>query len=81
MPYALLALPLRFAVATVFWNSGTTKLASWDTTLALFRDEYQRAAAASGDRRLYVRLHRAIDAVPAGAGACSPVARRSCFSA
>ena len=31
----------RFAVATVFWNSGTTKLDSWDTTLALFRDEYR----------------------------------------
>ena len=41
VPYAFLALPLRFAVATVFWNSGTTKLASWDTTLALFRDEYR----------------------------------------
>jgi putative oxidoreductase len=41
VPYALLSLPLRFAVATVFWNSGTTKLASWDTTLALFRDEYR----------------------------------------
>ncbi len=24
VPYSLLALPLRFAVATVFWNSGTT---------------------------------------------------------
>jgi putative oxidoreductase len=41
VPYALLALPLRAAVATVFWNSGTTKLASWDTTLALFTDEYK----------------------------------------
>ncbi len=40
VPYALLALPLRFAVATVFWNSGTTKLANWNTTLALFTDEY-----------------------------------------
>ncbi len=40
VPYALLALPLRFALATVFWSSGTTKLANWDTTLALFRDEY-----------------------------------------
>src|SRR5215472_4482748 len=29
VPYALLALPLRAALATVFWNSGTTKLASW----------------------------------------------------
>jgi putative oxidoreductase len=41
VPYSLLALPLRFAVATVFWNSGTTKLASWDTTLQLFQDEYK----------------------------------------
>jgi putative oxidoreductase len=36
-----LALPLRFAVATVFWNSAMTKLANWDTTLSLFSDEYQ----------------------------------------
>src|SRR5215813_11123879 len=41
VPYWVLALPLRFAVATVFWNSGTTKLASWDTTLQLFTDEYR----------------------------------------
>lgn len=41
VPYAVLALPLRFAVATVFWNSGMTKLADWNATLALFADEYQ----------------------------------------
>ncbi len=41
VPYSILAIPLRLAVATVFWNSGTTKLASWDTTLALFTDEYK----------------------------------------
>jgi putative oxidoreductase len=41
VPYTLLALPLRFAIATVFWNSGTTKLASWDTTIALFTDDYK----------------------------------------
>lgn len=40
MPYTLLALPLRLAVATVFWNSGTTKLANWDATLDLFENEY-----------------------------------------
>ena len=40
IPYSLLALPLRIAVATVFWNSGMTKIANWDTTLALFTDEY-----------------------------------------
>jgi putative oxidoreductase len=39
--YTWLALPLRFAVATVFWNSAMTKLANWDTTLSLFADEYQ----------------------------------------
>jgi putative oxidoreductase len=41
VPYAVLALPLRFAVATVFWNSGMTKLADWNATLSLFTDEYQ----------------------------------------
>ena len=41
VPYALLALPLRIAVATVFWNSGMTKLADWNATLSLFTDEYQ----------------------------------------
>ena len=41
IPYDLLALPLRAAIATVFWNSGTEKLASWDTTLYLFSDEYK----------------------------------------
>ena len=41
VPYTLLALPLRLAVATVFWNSGTTKLANWDATLDLFENEYK----------------------------------------
>ena len=41
VPYTVLALPLRAAIATVFWNSGTTKLASWDTTLELFSEEYK----------------------------------------
>lgn len=41
VPYSVLALPLRLAIATVFWNSGLTKLANWDTTLTLFEDEYQ----------------------------------------
>lgn len=40
-PYAVLALPLRLALATVFWNSAMAKLANWDTTIALFVDEYQ----------------------------------------
>ncbi len=41
VPYSLLALPLRLAVATVFWSSGMVKLADWNATLALFSDEYQ----------------------------------------
>ena len=41
VPYAALALPLRFAVATVFWNSGMAKLANWETTISLFTDDYQ----------------------------------------
>src|SRR6516165_7029265 len=41
VPYALLAIPLRLAVATVFWNSAMTKLADWNATLSLFTDDYQ----------------------------------------
>jgi putative oxidoreductase len=41
VPYTLLAIPLRLAIATVFWNSGQTKLASWDTTLQLFEQQYK----------------------------------------
>ena len=41
VPYTVLALPLRLAVATVFWRSAMTKLANWQTALALFTDEYQ----------------------------------------
>jgi putative oxidoreductase len=41
VPYWLLAIPLRLAVATVFWNSAMTKLANWDAALELFRDEYR----------------------------------------
>jgi putative oxidoreductase len=39
-PTALLVLAFRFAVATVFWRSGLTKIASWDSTVALFDMEY-----------------------------------------
>jgi putative oxidoreductase len=41
VPYTLLALPLRAAAAVIFWNSAMAKLANWDTTIALFTDEYQ----------------------------------------
>lgn len=36
----LLQLGLRLWVANVFWQSGLTKITSWDTTVALFTDEY-----------------------------------------
>ena len=41
IPYTLLAIPLRLAVATVFWNSAMAHLASWETTLTLFEEEYK----------------------------------------
>ncbi len=41
VPYTLLAIPLRLAVATVFWNSAMTKLANWATAVELFREEYK----------------------------------------
>lgn len=41
IPYTVLAIPLRLAVATVFWNSAMTKLANWDTAIFLFTDEYK----------------------------------------
>ncbi|RWA53347.1 DoxX family protein [Cupriavidus sp. UYMSc13B] len=41
IPYAALAIPLRLALATIFWNSAMTKLANWDTAVELFREEYR----------------------------------------
>jgi len=41
VPYSVLAIPLRLALATVFWNSAMTKLANWNSALELFREEYQ----------------------------------------
>jgi putative oxidoreductase len=41
VPYTLLAIPLRLAVATVFWNSALTHLANWQTTLYLFANDYR----------------------------------------
>src|SRR5882762_11144517 len=41
VPYALLAMPLRLAVATVFWNSAMTKVANWNTAVELFVEEYK----------------------------------------
>lgn len=40
-PLAILQFLFRISIAAVFWNSGLTKIASWQTTVALFRDEYK----------------------------------------
>ncbi len=41
LPFSALAVPLRLAVATIFWNSAMTKLDDWNAALTLFTDEYQ----------------------------------------
>jgi putative oxidoreductase len=41
VPYSALAIPVRVAAATVFWNSAMSKLADWNATLSIFNDEYQ----------------------------------------
>lgn len=37
----LFLLALRLHVANVFWKAGWVKLQSWDSTIALFENEYQ----------------------------------------
>jgi len=41
VPVAVPAFVLRLGVALAFWRSGNVKLASWDTTLLLFANEYR----------------------------------------
>lgn len=45
IPYSLVALIARFAVASVFWRSGQTKVEGFlqikDNTFFLFREEYK----------------------------------------
>lgn len=40
IPYWLLAIPLRVAAADVFWRSAWTHVASWQTTLYQFSNDY-----------------------------------------
>jgi putative oxidoreductase len=40
-PLSVLQLLFRVSIAALFWNSGLTKIASWQTTIVLFRDEYK----------------------------------------
>lgn len=41
VPEAVFTLLFRIAVAAVFFKSGMVKITSWESTLGLFRDEYQ----------------------------------------
>jgi len=41
VPYTVLALPLRVGAAAVFWLSAQAHLASWDTTLEQFAEDYK----------------------------------------
>lgn len=41
IPFSLVQLAARIAVAHVFWNSAQSKLASWQVTQQLFAMEYQ----------------------------------------
>ena len=40
-PLWIVLLMARVAAGEVFWKSGQTKLASWETTILLFANEYQ----------------------------------------
>jgi putative oxidoreductase len=40
-PYSLVILPARIATFSVFFRSGLVKIADWDATLHLFREEYK----------------------------------------
>jgi putative oxidoreductase len=40
-PLGWLQVLFRVCIGAVYWNAGLTKIASWQTTLTLFRDEYQ----------------------------------------
>lgn len=41
IPYWLVALTARVALARVFWSSGMTHIANWQSTLYLFSDSYK----------------------------------------
>lgn len=40
-PLALIQLMARVSIGAVFWSSGMSKLASWQSTIVLFRQEYR----------------------------------------
>ena len=40
-PLSVLLLVFRFSIGSVFWHAGLTKIASWQTTVVLFQNEYK----------------------------------------
>ena len=40
-PLSVLLLVFRFSIGSVFWHAGLTKIASWQTTIVLFQNEYK----------------------------------------
>jgi putative oxidoreductase len=40
-PLSVLLLVFRFSIGSVFWQAGLTKIASWQTTIVLFQNEYK----------------------------------------
>jgi putative oxidoreductase len=40
-PLSVLLLIFRFSIGSVFWHAGLTKIASWQTTIVLFQNEYK----------------------------------------
>lgn len=41
VPYSVLAIPLRFGVAWIFWSSAQVKLINWQRTIEFFTEEYR----------------------------------------
>ena len=41
IPYSVIILPARIATFSVFFRSGLVKIADWNATLTLFREEYR----------------------------------------
>lgn len=41
IPYSVVILPARIATFSVFFRSGLVKIADWNATLQLFREEYK----------------------------------------
>ena len=56
IPYSLIGLLSRLAIADVFWRSGQTKVDGWQvtqTTIDLFREEYRVPAPSARGRGLH----------------------------